>query len=103
MPEIDEIRRLVRREEFEFTDHAISEAVDELISPAEIKEAILGGTIVEDYPSHRRGPCCLVHGVAANGRNIHVVLTTARAPGRIITVYEPRMPYWRTPTERAER
>ena len=47
MAEIDAIRRLVRRGEFEFTDHAISEAVDELISPAEIKEAILGGTIIE--------------------------------------------------------
>ena len=62
---IVEIRQLVLQGEMAFTDHAINEALDELISPDEIKEAILEGTIVEDYPLHNRGPCCLVYGATS--------------------------------------
>ena len=49
---------------------------------------------------HRRGPCCLIHAMVGNGRNFHVVVTTEKIPARVITVYEPRQPYWITPGER---
>ncbi len=85
------------------THHAVLEAADEGISADEIRETILGGMIVEDYPDERRGPCCLVSGKTTAGRDLHVVVTTVRSPVRIITVYEPLPPRWVTPTERGPR
>jgi hypothetical protein len=56
--------------------------------------------VLENYPEHRRGACCLLYGRAANGRHLHVVCTTAQPVLIVITVYEPRPPRWITPTQR---
>jgi hypothetical protein len=56
--------------------------------------------MLEDYPQHRRGACCLLHGVDGDGRDIHVVCTTAQSALIIITVYLPKPPKWVTPSRR---
>lgn len=85
------------------SDHARGELEDEAIALAEVREALAGGRILEDYPDARRGPCCLVYGRTAAGRPLHVVCTTGPAPLVIITVYVPLPPKWPTPTERRPR
>lgn len=85
------------------TAHADEKAREEGITMQEIRQAIMSGEIIEDYPEHRRGPCCLVCGRTAGGRDIHVVITNERVPPRIITVYEPKPPHWLTPRERRRR
>ena len=97
------IQQAVRKDGFQLTIHAADEILDEDISVSEVREAIFGGIIIEDYPGHRRGPCCLIYGKTKGGRGIHVVLTKDKVPVRIITVYKPRQPYWVTPTERGTR
>jgi len=47
------------------TEHAHVEMVEEKISLAEILEAANSAEILENYPTHKRGPCCLLHGVTA--------------------------------------
>jgi hypothetical protein len=77
---------------FRVTQHAQQEMVEEDISLAEVLEAAQRGEILEHYPEHRRGACCLVHGLTDVGRPLHVVCTTALPLLILITAYEPRPP-----------
>ena len=98
------IGEAVKHSGFMMTAHADEEAREEDISLQDIREAIISGEIIEDYPAHRRGPCCLIYARVSSSRNLHLVVTTGKIPPRIITVYEPRPPRWVTPRERrAER
>ena len=80
--------------------HAQQEAAVEAIGYDEIVQALLNGIIVEDYPAHRRGPCCLVYGQTDAKRDLHVVTTTTLSPALVITAYEPMAPYWTTAVTR---
>lgn len=88
---------------FRVTQHAQQEMVEEAIGLAELLEAIERGEILEDYPEHRRGACCLLSGTAEEGRPLHVVCTTAQPLLVSITAYEPGAPKWLTPRTRSGR
>lgn len=75
---ISHIKQAFRKDEFKFSLHGTLEAYDENILSSEIKEAIDEGEILEDYPEHKRGPCCLIYGKTKAGRDIHVVLYFSR-------------------------
>lgn len=94
------IRRAFEAEEFRLTLHAQQEMVEENISLAEVLEAVATAVLLEDYPQHRRGPCCLISGETARGRPLHVVCTTDLPVLIVITTYEPRPPRWVTPFRR---
>lgn len=85
------------------TDHAREEMEDEAITLAEVLEAIATGQIIENYPEHRCGPCCLLYGKTAQGRSLHVVCTTSLNLLVLITVYVPTLPKWKSSTERNPR
>ena len=97
---LETIRKAISQYGLMMTAHADEEARDEDISLQDIHEAVTNGEIIEDYPAHRRGPCCLIYAQVSNNRNIHMVITTEKIPARVITVYEPKPPYWITPKER---
>ncbi|MBM3323334.1 DUF4258 domain-containing protein [candidate division WOR-3 bacterium] len=94
------IRVLARDERVRVTVHAHQEMVEEDVTMDELLRAASSADIIEDYPEHRRGPCCLLHGVTATGRHLHVVCTTSQEMLVVITVYEPRPPKWPEPTVR---
>jgi hypothetical protein len=73
---------------------------EENIRPKDVIEAILNGLILENYPVHKRGPCCLVCGYTKENRPLHIVCTTNLSSTIIITVYEPKMPKFLSPTKR---
>jgi hypothetical protein len=85
---------------FRITQHAQQQMVEEDISLDEVLEALRHGEILEYYPEHRRGACCLVQGLTDEGRPLHIICTTAQPVLILITAYEPRPPKWRTPRER---
>lgn len=85
------------------TVHAHQEMVEENITLAEIGEVLLDAKLVENYPEHKRGPCCLVCKQTSQRRYVHVVCTTTLDLTIIITVYEPRSPKWVTPFQRGKR
>ena len=99
---LDRIRLQARANNVRVTQHAQQEMVAEQISLDEVLEAISQGTILEDYAQHRRGACCLMYGHTRTGRAIHIVCTTAQPTLVVITVYEPRLPKWITPTQRRQ-
>jgi hypothetical protein len=84
------------------TDHAREEMEEEAISLAEVREAIIAGQI-EHYPDRKRGSCCLLYGLTAQSRPLHMVCTTALPLLVIITVYVPTPPKWISPTERSSK
>ena len=88
---------------FRVTQHARREMVEEEISLKEVLAALQRGEILEHYPEHRRGACCLVSGETDRGRPLHIVCTTAQPLLILITAYEPRPPKWVTPRERRSR
>jgi hypothetical protein len=94
------IQAAARRKDLEMSIHAVQEAYAESISPDDIRQALIKGHILEDYPQHRRGACCLIYGDTDCGRPLHLVCTSNRQPVLIITVYEPTLPKWITPTQR---
>jgi hypothetical protein len=85
------------------TDHAREEMEEESITLAEVLEVIAAGHIIENYPDHRRGSCCLLYGLTNQRRPLHVVCTTSLPLLVIITVYIPNPPRWINPIERSSR
>lgn len=94
------LREQAAHEAVRITQHAQEEMAAEDVLLDDVLQAIASGEILEDYPEHRRGACCLVGGYTAERRPLHVVCTTAQPLLIIITVYEPKPPKWSTPTER---
>jgi hypothetical protein len=87
-------------ERLRITQHAQQEMVEEGITLDEVLQAIATGQILENYPEHRRGACCLLNGMTRQSRPLHIVCTTTQPVLIIITVYEPKPPKWVTPTQR---
>ena len=97
---LEQIRSQADIENIRITQHAQQEMAEEDITLDEVLEAIATGQILENYPKHRRGACCLLNGITKKGRPLHIVCTTERPVLIIITVYEPKPPKWTTPTQR---
>ena len=97
------IRRQTASDNIRVTQHAQAEMAEERIVLDEVKVALAKGQIVEHYPEHRRGPCCLVCGFTAGARPLHVVCTAGGEVLILITAYEPKPPRWVTPLERRRR
>lgn len=89
-----------KAEKVRFTQHAHQEIAEEGIAIDEVLQALCSCEVLENYPTHPRGPCCLVGGATGAGRPLHVVCTTAQPALIIITVYEPKPPKWVTPVQR---
>lgn len=99
------IREQVEDGRFLASRHAVTEMGEEQIALAEVKEVLRSpdSVVLENYPTHRRGACCLVGGRTLSDRHLHVVCTTDAEPLIIITVYVPLPPKWVTPTQRGRR
>ena len=100
---LNRIRSQAHAGNIRLTLHAQQEMAEEQISLNEVLEAISEGHVLEDYPDHRRGACCLLNGLTQMERAVHVVCTTAHPTLIIITVYEPGLPKWFTPTRRRQQ
>jgi hypothetical protein len=95
------IRAQVAAQEIRFSQHAQQEMTEEGILLDQVLQVIAGARIIENYPDHRRGSCCLLYGVDQAGRNIHIVCTTGQSRLIIVTVYLALPPKWLTPTQRS--
>ena len=92
---IDEIRTKIAVDEFEFSKHAVDQTIIRRVSVTEIREAIVKGEIIEEYPDDKYGPSCLISGKTAGGRAIHVQCSyPSRQLMKVITVYEPDPERW---------
>ncbi len=92
---IDDIRRKFHGQEYEYSLHAADQSVLRHIGRKEVEEAVECGSVIEDYPTDKYGPSCLVLGYTKDGRALHVQCThPARTRIKIITLYEPDPREW---------
>ena len=63
-----------------------------VIASTSIQQALVRGQLLENYPQHQRGACCLFGGLSQDSRPLHIVCTTVQPLLIIITVYEPKLP-----------
>lgn len=97
------VRALAAKRAIRLTVHAHQEMVEEDIAVSELLTGLDNCTLLENYPEHKRGACCLVCGRAETGRYLHVVCTYEYPESVIITMYEPKPPKWETPYKRRVR
>lgn len=81
------------------TIHAQMEMKNDDVSVSELLTVLQNSTVIENYPDHQRGECCLICGRGCN-RFLHVVCTTSLPELVVITVYEPSLPKWENPYQR---
>lgn len=86
---IELIKNQVKAGVYKFTIHAIERFIERNISPEEVKEVIFSGEIIEEYPEHKYGSCCLIYGLTKEGRILHVQCSID--PMWIITAYDPTL------------
>ena len=97
------IRDRANKNEFQLTGHAHKERQEETIKAKEIRDALIKGEILENYPDDPRGPSCLVSGLSG-GRAIHVVCGRTKGDWLlVITVYISGPPKWINERTRAKR
>jgi hypothetical protein len=92
---LTEIRQQLQAGEFEFTRHAFKRAIERNISDREIIEAGANAIIIEDYPTDKYTPSCLLLGVTIAGRVLHLQVSRIESElVKIITLYEPNDDEW---------
>jgi hypothetical protein len=92
---IDDIRRTFRDGRYEYALHAVDQSILRRITRAEVEEAIAAGEVIENYPTDKYGPSCLVFGLTRKGRPLHIQCThPTRVRVKIITLYEPDRAEW---------
>lgn len=91
-----EIQRKFASGKWVYTKHAVDRAIERGIWSYEIEEAIEKGEIIEDYPSDKYGPSCLILGWEKK-RPLHVQVGYPHPEEKIkvITLYEPRLEEWK--------
>ena len=79
-----------------YTIHAVDEMneEEELIITDEVRQIVLNGEIIEDYPEDKRGHSCLMLGITEKRRPVHIVCAPKVDYLAIITAYIPSLEKW---------
>jgi hypothetical protein len=95
MTVIEEIRKKIAQNRFEYSQHAVDQSIIRHIGVSELREAIAHGEIIEDYPEDKYGPSCLILGFTLKQRPLHIQCSYPSRPlVKIITLYEPDVTLW---------
>ena len=76
------------------TEHALDKISERKIEYDDIKQAILNGEIIENYPNAYPYPGCLVLGLSAETKSLHVVVGLGIGKLWVITAYYPTLNKW---------
>jgi len=95
MVDLDEIKAKFRRDEFEYSKHAVDQTLLRRISVQELREAVATSEVIEDYSTDKYGPSCLLMGFTTAARPIHSQVSYPSRPLiKVITVYQPDPERW---------
>jgi len=92
-PELERINTFLKEDRFFVSKHARIRMFQRNISTDDIKEAIMGGEIIEEYVEDEPCPSALVLGFLES-TPYHVVVAQCRDHVRIVTVYRPEEDKW---------
>jgi Domain of unknown function (DUF4258) len=92
---LDAIKAKVQRGEFEFTQHAVDQTLLRHITVQELREAIEVSEVIEEYPTDKYSPSCLLLGFTTATRPLHIQVSDPSRPViKVITVYQPDPERW---------
>lgn len=92
---LQEIQVKVANNQFEFSEHALTQSILRTIQVQEVREALATAEIIEDYPSDKYGPSLLLLGFTSQQRPLHIQCSYPSRPlVKIITLYEPDPGRW---------
>lgn len=99
--DITKLQESIRAARVRITDHADEEAAADRLTLHEIFFSVLHGELIEDYPTDKPYPSCLIFGETSAGEPVHSVwaYNQANGWGVLTTVYRPdpqRWVNWRT-------
>lgn len=87
---LDQVKSAVEAGNIEWQKHSLERMLERGVSRAQVKQVILNGVIIEDYPGDTPYPSALFFGWA-EGRPLHVVVAfdSQAVQCHIITAYVP--------------
>jgi hypothetical protein len=90
---LEDIRIAVRQQEHRYTLHAQARMAQRRITDQEVMQVIwcAEAEVIEQYPTDKYSPSCLIYGVTEQGRVLHV---QANFQGVVVTGYEPNPEAW---------
>lgn len=86
---IEEIKELCALAKIRWSTHCLERMQERDINRADVKNCLVNGEIIEDYPNDFPHPSCLVFGYTVNNKVIHVVVGNDGEYIYIITAYFP--------------
>ena len=103
--DIQAIIDAMRKRRIRITDHADEEATNDGLILDEIYESVLAGEVIEDYPTDKPYPSCLIFGLTTAGRPVHSVWAYDEESlwSVLVTVYVPDPAQWIDWRERRPR
>ena len=93
MISIEELRKLCNDETIIMTSHILDMLRERNIRYGDIKDTIMLGEIIEQYPADYPFPSCLILGIIKNS-GLHVVAGIGEERIWIITAYRPSSDKW---------
>ena len=94
MIDIETLRKYYQQDKVLMTQHSSERCRERGIRKKDIRNAVMTGEIIEQYPDDFPFPSCLVYGVSSDNRVIHVVMSNEKSGSRIITAYFPDIYKW---------
>jgi hypothetical protein len=91
-----DILEAIQANRVRITDHADEEAEEDHLTFDEIYFSALHGEIIEDYPTSKPYPSCLIYGQTFGGDPVHSVwaYNASNQWAALITVYRPDPNMW---------
>lgn len=87
--QIEEIQELCKQSKIKWYKHALERMQERDINRADVKNCIMNGEIIENYPDDFPHPSCLIFGYTIDHKIIHAVVSIDNENIGIITVYFP--------------
>lgn len=89
MIDINRLKEYAEQHKMFMSQHASNRCEQRNISKKDIKNCILTGEIIEQYPGDFPWPSCLIYGYTADNKTVHVVVSDSGEASKIITAYIP--------------
>ncbi|MCL2815819.1 MAG: DUF4258 domain-containing protein [Oscillospiraceae bacterium] len=94
MLDIENIKHLCKMSALRWTDHIVKRLLKRNISTADVECAIMNSEIIELYPDDYPYPSCLILGLTADDRYLHIVCGVSPTELYLVTAYHPNPDEW---------
>ncbi len=94
MIDIDSLRQHYQNDAVFITEHAAERSRQRGIFSRDIRNAVVTGEIIEQYPDDFPFPSCLILGKDMAGNVTHTCMSEEGTASRIITAYYPDREKW---------